>query len=252
MSDGIYSALSGAIAQERTLSAVANNVANATTTGYKADKAIFAEVLSQTKSKLPIAPSLRYALVGDLAIDNQSGALHQTGRPLDVGLQGEGYFAVDTPNGERYTRAGSFVMDKEGVVRTLSGLTVLQDTGSISKPTDKIVIPQTAREVTISPDGSITTDGQPLAKLRVVRFDGPESVVREGLTLFATQNGAKPKEVEARTAVEQGYLESANVNAVTGMNELINVSRSFEALQKVIETFRDLDNRTARDVGGKV
>jgi flagellar basal-body rod protein FlgF len=252
MSDGIYSALSGAIAQERALAAVANNVANATTTGYKADKAIFAEVLNQTKSPLPIAPSLRYGLVADLAIDHEAGSLHETGRPLDVALQGDGYFAVDTPNGERYTRAGAFVLDQAGVLRTLAGLPVLQDTGSISRPTDKIVIPETARTVSISPDGEITIDGQVLAKLRLVRFDGPESLLREGLTLFTPQNGAKPKAVELSTSVEQGYLESANVNAVSGMNELIYVSRSFEALQKVIETFRDLDNRTARDVGGKV
>jgi flagellar basal-body rod protein FlgF len=251
MSDGIYSALSGAIAQERNLTVVANNVANTNTTGFKADKAIFAEVMNKVKSSLPIAPSLRYGVVSELSMDTQSGNLRQTGRPLDVALQGDAYFALDTPNGERYTRAGSFVLDRDGVLRTLAGLPVLQNTGSISRPVDKIVIPQATKEISISPDGAVSADGQELATLRLVRFDGPDSLLREGLTLFAPQNGAKPRAVERTTTVEQGFLESANVNAVTGMNELISVTRSFEALQKVIETFRDLDNRTARDVGGK-
>ena len=252
MSDGIYSALSGAIAQERNLTVVANNVANTTTSGYKGDKTIFAEVMNKVKSSLPAAPALRYGLVSQLSMDNQAGSLHQTGRPLDVALQGDGYFTLDTPQGERYTRAGGFVLDREGVLRTLAGHAVLQDTGSPSKPVDKIVIPQNARELSISPEGTVSVDGQQLAKLRLVRFEGPDPVLRDGLTLFKPQDGVKPQAIQPTTSVEQGFLEAANVNAVTGMNELITVHRSFEALQKVIETFRQLDDRTARDVGGKV
>ena len=252
MSDGIYSALSGAIAQERTLSVVANNVANTNTTGYKADKTVFAEVMGKVQSKLPTAPSLRYGAVAGLSMDNQSGALHQTGRTLDVALQGDGYFTLLTPQGERYTRAGAFMLDRDGVLRTPSGHMVMQETGSPSKPTDKIVIPPTAHSIGISPDGSLSADGQPLAKLKLVRFANPDDIVRDGLTLFAAQPGVKPLAVEPTTSVEQGFLESANVNAVTGMNELITLHRSFDALQKVIDTFRQLDDRTARDVGGRV
>jgi flagellar basal-body rod protein FlgF len=252
MSDGIYSALSGAIAQERNLSVVANNVANTNTTGFKGDKTIFAEVMNKVKSALPTAPALRYGLVSQLSMDNESGSLRQTGRPLDVALQGDGYFTLDTPAGERYTRAGAFVLDREGVLRTPSGHAVLQETGSPSKPVDKIVVPPTTREVSFSPDGTMSADGQQIAKLKLVRFEGVDPVLREGLTLFTPQNGAKPLPIQPTTSVEQGFLESANVNAVTGMNELIIVNRSFEALQKVIETFRQLDDRTARDIGGKV
>jgi flagellar basal-body rod protein FlgF len=252
MSDGIYSALSGAIAQERTLGVVANNVANTNTTGYKGDKTIFAEVMNKVKSALPVAPSLRYGTVAQLSMDKEAGSLRQTGRPLDVALQGDGYFTLDTANGERYTRAGAFMLDRDGVLRTPGGLAVLQDTGSPSRPTDKIIVPPTARELSISPDGSLSADGQVIGKLRLVRFEGTDPVLREGLTLFAAQNGATPLPIDPTTSVEQGFLESANVNAVTGMNELITVHRSFEALQKVIETFRELDDRTARDVAGKV
>jgi flagellar basal-body rod protein FlgF len=264
MSDGIYSALSGAIAQERNLTVVANNVANTNTTGFKADKSIFAEVMKQVKDqeKLQTAPSLRYAVVNELSIDHQSGGLKATGRPLDAGLQGDGYFTIRTADGERYTRAGDFVQDADGVLRTKAGHEVLQtDSDDLSKPGVRIVIPATAREVRIGQDGNMYATLQdagtlpselPLGKLKVVRFDGYEPMQREGLTLFSTKAGVQPQAVAPTTTVEQGYLESANVNAVSGMNELITVNRSFDALQKVIETFRDLDDRTARDVAGKV
>ena len=259
MSDGIYSALSGAIAQERALSAVSNNVANVNTTGYKADKTIFAEVLNKAKSPLPTAPSLRYATVSQFAVDNQSGSLKLTGRPLDMALHGDGYFTVKTPQGERYTRAGSFVLDQQGVLRTPGGYEVLQvgkaqpgDDPKLLPPGKRIVLPQEIKEVVVGADGTFTGDVQMLGNRKRAEFDTQEDALREGLTLFTNQPGKFPKVADVNTSVEQGYLESANVNAVSGMNELINVSRSFEALEKVIETFRQLDDRTVRDVGGRV
>jgi flagellar basal-body rod protein FlgF len=253
MSDGIYSALSGALAQERNLQVVANNVANVNTTGYKGDKTIFAEVLNKAKTNLPIAPSLRYAAVNQLAVNRETGSLKVTGRPLDVGIQGDAYFVVQTAHGERYTRAGEFVMDQQGVVRTPGGLEVLQAQGhNIAQPGRPIKIPPLTKEIQIMQDGQINVDGTPLAKLKLVHFNGPNDLLREGLTLFSTQAGVKPTPVPPTATVEQGYLESANVNAVSGLNELITLNRSFEALEKVIDTFRDLDNRTVRDVSGKV
>jgi flagellar basal body rod protein FlgG len=126
------------------------------------------------------------------------------------------------------------------------------DDPKLLPPGKRIVVPQEIKEILVGPDGTLSGDGQPLGKLKLVRFDTQEDALREGLTLFTNQPGKNPKEVDPNTSVEQGYLESANVNAVSGMNELINVSRSFEALEKVIDTFRQLDDRTARDVGGKV
>jgi len=258
MSDGIYSALSGAVAQERALSAVANNVANVNTTGYKADKTIFAEVMAKAQKQLPTAPSLRYATVSQFAVDAQAGSLKQTGRTLDVALHGDGYLTVLTPQGERYTRAGSFVMDQEGVLRTPGGYEVLRegkreltDPPNQLPPGKRIKFPPNTQEITFNQDGTISADAVVMGKLKLVQFDTQEDALREGLTLFTNQPGKQPKQAQPTTTVEQGYLETANVNAVSGMNELINVSRSFEALEKVIETFRQLDDRTARDVGGR-
>jgi flagellar basal-body rod protein FlgF len=258
MSDGIYSALSGAIAQERALSAVSNNVANVNTTGFKADKTVFAEVMNEVKSERKIAPSLRYATVSQFSVDNQPGSLKVTGRPLDMALHGDGYFTVRTPLGERYTRAGSFELDQNGVLRSPGGFEVMQENviQVADDPTKvpegrPIIVPLDAKEIQINPNGVIAVDGQPIGRLKMVRFDTQEDALREGLTLFTSAPDKTAKRIFPTTTVEQGYLESANVNAVSGMNELINVSRSFEALEKVIDTFRDLDERTARDVGGR-
>lgn len=241
MSDGIYSALAGAIAQERNLSVVANNVANANTTGFQGDKVAFAEMAArQTGAR---EQPLRFVSLDATTIDKQSGGLEHTGNPLDLAVQGEGYFAVQGPGGERYTRAGSFVLDAEGTLRTHSGLEVLGDGGSIT-------IPPGTKYVRVAPNGSIHADNQEVGRLKLVKFQGTEGLTRDGLTLLAAGPGAVQLDLETEhVTVSQGYLEGANVNAVTGMTELITVSRSFEALQKVIDSFKQIDERTARDIG---
>lgn len=257
MSDGIYSAASGAVAQERALQAVANNVANVNTAGYQGDKTIFAEVMKKVKSGLPEEPSLRYATVSQFAVDASPGSLKLTGRNLDIAMHGEGYMTVRTPQGERYTRAGSLVLDNDGVLRTPGGYEVLKEGKRLPNmkpdelpPGERIVVPKTTGEVLFGQDGFISADTLKIGKLKLVQFDKQEDALREGLTLFTNQPGKQPKKADPTLSIEQGYLESANVNAVSGMNELINVSRSFEALEKVIDAFRQIDERTAHDVGG--
>lgn len=253
MSDGIYSALSGALAQERNLQVTANNVANANTTGFKADAPSFYETLTKVKNPKALAPSLRYVNVADVQTNHEMGSFKLTERPLDVALQGDGFFTVDTPKGERYTRAGSFVIDREGNLKTLDGHRVMGMNGPLVTTKGKqISIPQNAREIAINPDGTVRADGVEVGKLKIVRFEDQEhDLLKDGLTQFTTTNNAQPLAMDPNTTCEQGYLEDANINPVKGMNELIVLQRSFEALQKVIETFRDLDNRTARDVAGR-
>lgn len=238
MSDGIYSALAGAIAQERNLAVVANNVANVNTPGYQADKVLFSEMTAQQNAGRPQA--LHFVSADRVTIDRSSGGLEQTGNPLDVALQGEGYFVVQAPGGERYTRAGSFVIDDDGTLRTHSGNEVVGDGGSLS-------IPQGTKHIRIGPDGSIHADGQEIGKLKIVQFADAEGLTKEGLTLLVAGTGSSQVEA-ANISVSQGYLEGANVNAMTSMNELITVNRTFDALQKVIESFKQIDERTVRDL----
>lgn len=243
MSDGIYSALAGAIAQERTLAVVANNVANANTTGFQGDKVAFSEMTAK-QTGVRNQP-LHFVSLDRTKIDLQSGGLEHTGNPLDLALQGDAYFVVQTPQGERYTRAGSFVTDHEGTLRTHGGLEVMGDSGSLS-------IPQGTKLIRVAPNGSIHADGQEIGRLKIAKFKDTEGLTRDGLTLFAAGPGAQALDIETQNVtVSQGYLENSNINAVQGMNELITVSRTFDALQKVIDGFKQIDDRTARDLGGR-
>jgi flagellar basal-body rod protein FlgG len=248
MSDGIYSATSGAISQQRSLEVVANNVANATAVGFRGDHVAFREALARAGAPgaAGAAGSLRYVTVSQVKTDASQGGLRQTGNSLDVALQGDGYFAVQTPRGESYTRAGSFVLDSSGVVRTQDGYALLS--AGESNPRQPVTIPSGTGTVEISPDGSVNADGSPVGQLRIVAFDDPSQLVKEGNLLYSAPAGVVAKPAQNTEAL-QGFVETANVYAVGSVNELITINRSFEAFQRVIRTFGELEDRTARDLG---
>lgn len=251
MSSGIYSALSGAIAQERSLSVVANNVANANTTGFKADRVAFDEALAQqNQAAAARSGELKYTAINRVEADLSAGSTRLTGNDLDFALQGDGYFTIQTPAGERFTRNGAFVMDADGIVRTQSGHALLAETNGVNRPGRTLQIPQDASAIALGEDGTLMVDGAQVGKLKLVRFANPDDVEKEGLTLFKPKQGATPLALDGGSVI-QGSLETSNVNAVSGVNELITVSRAFDALQKVIQTFRDIDNRAARDLGSR-
>lgn len=251
MADGIYTALTGAVAQQQTLDVIANNVANANTAGFRADRAAFSEFLAGAQKEQQSVSQLgqpgprvdHFVHIDVVAHDHSDGALRLTGNPLDMALTGEGFFAVQTPQGERLTRAGSFMMRADGTLTTTDGHDVLGETNQpIHLPTNK--------DVQVGADGSIQADGQFVGKLKLVRAQDPKTLEKESETLFKTSPNAPLQHAENVT-VTQGHLESSNVNAVAGLNELITVNRSFDALQKVIETFQKLDERTARELGAR-
>jgi flagellar basal-body rod protein FlgF len=242
MSDGIYSALSGAVAQQQTLDVIANNVANVGTTGYRGDRLTFQEVLSRGGGG-PLPDGLRYVAIANLGTDASSGPLQQTHNPLDLAIQGDGLFSVRSPEGVRYTRAGSFMLDPEGAVRTHSGLPVLGADGA------PVTLPPDASEVTIGRDGTLTVDGVEGGQLALTTF-GAGELEKEGLTLFRPVDGAAGRPLgDGEGQVLQGYLEGSNVNAVEGMSELIEANRAFDAFHRVIQAFKQIDERTAREVG---
>jgi flagellar basal-body rod protein FlgF len=247
MSDGIYSATSGAISQQRSLEVVANNVANATAVGYRGDRTAFREALARAQGAAVPSKSMRYVTVSKVQTDASQGGLRQTGNPLDLALQGEGYFAIQTPQGERYTRNGSFVLDAGGIVRTHDGYAVLSEAGDRPQP---LTIPDRTATVEVSPDGTVAADGAQIGRLRIVDFDDPNMLIKEGNLLFTTPPEMAPKATD-RTEIAQGFLETANVNAISSVNELVTANRSFEAFQRVIRTFGQIDDRTARELGAE-
>jgi len=245
MSHGIYSALSGAMAQQRSLDITANNVANANTVGFRADRVAFDEALATAGARTAQPASLRYVVADRITTDTSPGALQTTGNPYDLALDGDGFFTLATPQGERYTRAGSFTPGPDGVLRTSDGVELM----AVGGPTARIRIPSGARDVAIGADGTVSADGATVGRVRIVSFADPATVGKEGESRFMSV--APPQAALATTAVIQGALETSNVNPIAGLNELITTTRLFETFQRVIHTFADLDNRTARDLGSR-
>jgi flagellar basal-body rod protein FlgF len=251
MADGIYTALTGAIAQQQTLDVIANNVANVNTTGFRADRAAFSEFLAGAQRDQTAVSALgqpgarvdRFVHIDAVTHDHSDGALKLTGNPLDMALSGDGFFAVQTPQGERLTRAGSFMMRGDGTLSTVDGHDVLGDNNQV------IHLPSN-KDVKVAADGTIEADGQFVGKLKLVRAQDQKTLEKESETLFKTTPGAL-LEHAANVSVTQGHIEGSNVNAIAGLNELITVNRSFEALQKVIDTFQKMDDRTARELGSR-
>jgi flagellar basal-body rod protein FlgF len=235
MSSGIYIATAGAVAQSNALDATSNNIANASTAGFHGDRITFKEAMTAAKSK-----DVAVVGGGTSRVDSQAGAMSQTGNPLDLALEGDGMFSVQTPNGPRYTRAGNFQLDDTRRLVTVDGMQVRGEGGA------PIVIPPEAQAIAIGADGSVTADGTQVGKLELVNF-ASKQLKREGSSLFSASGkpiaGEPPK-------VRSGMLESSNVNVVRGVVDLVKVSRQYESLMRVIQGYHDVESRAARDIGG--
>ena len=236
MSSGIFIATAGAVAQSNALDATANNIANATTTGFQADRITFKEHMALAKS-----PDTQLVSTGTKRVDMMPGAIAQTGNPLDCALEGDGMFAIDTPKGERYTRAGNFKLDDTQTLVTTEGFPVRGENG------EHIQLPPDAKSVSIGADGTVNADGEDLGKLELVNFKSSQ-LKREGNTLF-TASG-KPDETATKPTVRNGMLEASNVNIVRGVVDLVKVSRTYESLMKVIQGYHDVESRAAKELGG--
>jgi flagellar basal-body rod protein FlgF len=234
MGSGIYIATSGAESQQDALDVTANNIANASTTGYKAMRVSFSTALSN-------AQSADSAFVGaqTKGNDNTDGSLIQTDNPLDLALVGDGFFTVQTGNGPRYTRAGSFRLDAARQLVNSDGHPALSPTGQ------PIAMPEGATSLSVDARGQIVADGEVVGQLALARFaDG--GLRREGASLFSATG--RPLEGEGPEVVS-GALESSNVNIVRGVVDLVKVSRTYESLMRMIDGYREIEGRAARDIG---
>jgi len=236
MADGIYSALSGAIAQSHALDVVANNLANATSTAFKADRLTFREVLKQTAGEAN--RSHPQVLVDGVHTDFRPGALSQTGNPLDAAIIGDGFFVVDTAAGERFTRAGSFSISDEGLLVDQRGQRVMGLEGAIAI--------QPGQPVRLDNEGNVWSGEEQMGRLRVVSFANPQRLARAGEGLWVPGRAASPTEVAAQLNI--GAIELSNVSAVRSMTQMVTISRAYEAYHRAIETFRSLDGKTVNEL----
>jgi flagellar basal-body rod protein FlgF len=227
----VYVAMSGAKESLRAQAANNHNLANASTTGFKADLSAF-----QTRSVVgPGLPSRAFAVDASVGWDSTTGALEQTGRDLDVAVQGKGWIAVQAPDGsEAYTRAGDLRVDPSGVLMTATGHVVLGDDGPVTIP------PNTS--LTVAGDGSISIvpvgqEAKTLATVgRIKLVNPPEDTLTRGPDgLFRTADNT-PAVADANVHVVSGALESSNVNIAAAMTNMIELARNYELQVKAIHT----------------
>lgn len=222
MSSGVYTVVSGAVAQEIRLASIANNLANAQTPGYKASKPIFEAVLSSavTDSENPNT----YVAVYDAHVDFSNAPLIQSGSQLDVAIEGDGFFVIDTPNGPMYTRNGQFTVDSEKRLITMSGDTVRGEGGPITIDGKQIIIEN---------DGSVFVDGQMSGRIAVTDFQNKSYLKPTGKGYF-TNSEPTNGEIEASNySVKQGAYEASNVEVMKEMIEIIATVRAYESYTKL-------------------
>ena len=241
MSSGIWVAASGAVARLTQLETTANNVANATTPAYKADDAVFQEHLINALHGGKAVDEMRLVRTDEVRPDMRAGPHRVTNRPLDVAIQGDAFFAVRAPTGERYTRAGNFEVAPDGRLTTADGLTLLNEA---RRP---IRVNPAAQEVQVDRDGGVRVNGDPIARLRVVSFADNAGLQKEGNLLFRATDASGPAR-RSLVPIESGVLEEANFSVVSGMTQIVSATRAFDALGKVIEAFKDADSRAATDL----
>jgi flagellar basal-body rod protein FlgF len=237
MGNGIYIALSGAVAQSTALDVVSENVANAGTAGFRAERLSFGKYLGTANGK-----DSAFVQAAQTKTDTSPGQMRETGNPLDLALQGDGFFAIDTPRGVRYTRAGDFQLDGQGRIVNPDGFAARAKGGGAIK------VPPDASQVTVGDDGTVYADENEVGKLELARF-APGNALHETGSLFMAAPGAQPN-IGPMPQVHAGAIEQGNFNVVRGIVDLVKVERSYEAMHRMIESYKQIDDRTARDIGG--
>jgi len=214
---------------------VTNNIANAGTVGFKAES-LFFEVGQATSAGEAITT---YEYTPQVRIDFTEGCLERTGNPLDLAIEGPGFFTVETSDGVVYTRKGNFTVNGRGEVVTQDGNPVMGDSGPI-------VIK--GSDVEVEPDGMVTVDGAEAGRLKIVGFRNLEALERKTNGCFRDPGdaGAEPP---GSTAVRSGFLEQSNVRVINEMIEMIDIHRSLECYQKIIQTLSDQDKMSTGRIG---
>ena len=231
---GLLESVETLINQEQRLNQVSNNLANVDTPGFKKETVTFDEMLYQAnRSRQRVGKGLRINTI------HQQGVVQKTDAPLDLAISGDGFFRVQTPAGVRYTRAGNFQRNNEGLLVTADGYPVLGEAGPVAL---------TGTKVDVAGDGRLYVDGVQVNRLTVVTAD-PKALKKEGENLFRLADGAA-EEASPNSQLLQGHLEKSNVNTVTEMTEMIDLYRAYEGHQKMIQAVDDLAARKVGSLAG--
>jgi flagellar basal-body rod protein FlgF len=254
----IYAPLSGGVAQERLLEILANNMANANTAGFKEDQISFRSQLADPwpnyQNPIPPAPfkldmkevyplhgnEMEYASVAEVKTDFGQGSIKNTTNPLDVALQGEGFFTIMTPFGERYSRDGGFSLTPDGTLVTSNGMAVQGERGAI--------VGLQEANVRILPTGEVYSGDRYVDRLKVVSFTDSSLLQRLGGNLWV-HDGPPTNTAAFKGQVTQGAIESSNVNAMKNLTNMIVAHRTYEALQKAVKAHDDSMGLSSSKIG---
>ena len=246
---GMYTAATGMLVQRKKMDVITNNIANLETTGFKAS-----QLISRSFKDLLIARINDPSIVGvsqiigsqnngiqvdQIFTDFTQGALEQTDRSGDLAIAGEGYFAISTPKGERYTRDGTFYVNSEGYLTTADGNYVQGTNGRIHVG---------ASDFQVDEQGNITVKNVSVGKLKIVTFDDSAGLRSEGGNLYYNYN-AKVVTPTTPSTVKQGYLEASNVDITKEMVDMISVSRTYETNQKILKMLDESLGKAVNEVG---
>ena len=222
MENAGYTTLTRQTGLVRELQVVANNIANASTTGYRQEGLIFGEYIKRTEG----GSSISMATANIRNTSHLQGGLVPTGGQLDFAIEGDGYFAIETPAGERLTRAGNFALSAEGDLVTHDGFRVLDAGGA------PVFIPPDVTNLGMAADGTLSAEGKPLAQLGLFRPSDPTGLVREDGVMFRAEGGTEPL---LETRILQGFLEGSNVDPIEQVARMIEVQRAYEMGQSFLE-----------------
>jgi flagellar basal-body rod protein FlgF len=245
MDNSLLVSLSQQLAAYRAMDVIANNLANVSTPGFKREAAKFEEYITHMRPAEDQTGPQAVSFVKDAGIlrDSSQGNVEQTGATYDVAIAGKGFFAVQTPSGQRYTRDGHFSLDANGNLVTSSGYQVQGDGGAITiTPNDG--------EISISPDGTISSVvngvGNQLAKLKVVDFADPSAMTKQGANLYST---SQTPTAPATVTLRQGALEASNVQPVIEISHMIEVMRAYEATATLSKSQEDMMRQAIEKLG---
>jgi flagellar basal-body rod protein FlgF len=240
MNYGLYSIFLGMRTRQNTLETQANNIANATTEGFKAKRMVYSTFEAEKKGQ-----GDRQLLVAGASAENKTdfttGTIRVTGRSLDVAIEGDAFLQVQTPRGVRFTRAGNMTVSENGQLMTKNGHLVVGEKGPITVPRDS--------EISIAERGGVSAGGQEIDSLKLVRFNNPAAALLSDGDSFFAASGAEVPQPATGSRVIQESLEGSNVNPLTEMVSMINNNREFESLQKSLTL---LMNDIGRKVSGEI
>ncbi len=217
-----YVTLSRQTGLMREMNVVANNIANASTAGYRQEGLVFSEFVKRTPDQSWLSMTRASARNTSL----QQGSLTQTNGTYDIAIEGDGFFLLDTPNGQRLTRAGSFVPSPDGELLSPDGYRVMDDGGSA------VFVPPDGSLIQIAADGTISVDGQPLGRVGVYQATNPTGLVREDGVMFRADDGVEPVE---QPRMVQGFIEDSNVNPIIQVARMVEIQRAYEMGQSFLE-----------------